>query len=49
MRNPSPPKNSLAVSKITSSSLNTRTWGFFMDKTLVSMLKLLRRSAVTLT
>ncbi|MGZ5491518.1 MAG: hypothetical protein ACXWE6_12365 [Nitrososphaeraceae archaeon] len=49
MRNPSPPKNSLAVLKITSSSLLSKTWGFFMKITLVLLLKLLRVNAVTLT
>ncbi|MGZ5551368.1 MAG: hypothetical protein ACXWE7_11340 [Nitrososphaeraceae archaeon] len=49
MRNPSPPWNSLAVPKITSSSLLSKTWGFFMKITLVLLLKLLRVNAVTST
>ena len=48
MRNPSPPKNSLAVSKITSSTLKSSTWGFFIGETLIAISKLLERSTVTL-
>jgi hypothetical protein len=48
MLHPSPPNYYLAVPQKTSSTLKTRTWGFFIGETLVTISKLLRRDAVTL-